>query len=430
MKLKLIILVALILVGVLVAGSVITDQENVTKEYNSYLAVARENAERQIPYVAYKNYQSAMAIRGGDEQVFQEYLAQAKLLGLDMYNSAIEEYYAEFPDSVLANELYCGVLYERGSYKNLISAALKARDKGIATEKVRDWYLECSFMLEGLISGFEEANSFIGAYARVKVNDKYGYVSDTGSYLLSAMYEGASMMMSSAAVNDGEEWHLINSQGYKIQRTNVPVDFIGTYSGGKFAVAIGDKYGYTDASLVIPEKLPYEYASTFKSGRAAVKKDGKWAVINENEQPITDFIFEEVVLDEFDTCINGGVIFVKHNGKYYMMNSNGERITQTAFDAVYPFVNAEPAAVCINGKWGFVDTAGNVVIKPAYENAKSFSAGLGAVCVEGKWGYINTSGTIRIEPKFEDCRPFSASGIAALKEGGIWSYKQLLPYHD
>ena len=194
------------------------------------------------------------------------------------------------------------------------------------------------------------------------------------------------------------------------------------------SVSIDGKYGYTNSSLQIPEELPYDYASTFKNGVAAVMKDGKWALINTSQQLVTEFIFDEIVLDEFDTCINSGVIFVRKDGKYYMMNSEGAKISEQAFDAVQPFADGGLAAVSIGGKWGFADTTGAIVIDPQYEDARSFGADLGGVCIDGLWGYISKSGEIRVECQFEDCRPFNSSGIAAVKENDLWKFVQLLGY--
>ena len=43
------------------------------------------------------------------------------------------------------------------------------------------------------------------------------------------------------------------------------------------------------------------------------------------------------------------------------------------------------------GKWGYVDTEGNVAVKPQYAGAKSFSDHLAAICDEnGHWGFINS----------------------------------------
>ena len=46
------------------------------------------------------------------------------------------------------------------------------------------------------------------------------------------------------------------------------------------------------------------------------------------------------------------------------------------------------------------------VIEPKFENAKRFSEGLAAVRIEGKFGYIDTTGEIVITPKFDQAGMF------------------------
>lgn len=431
MKAKLLSIVSVILSGILVLLLTISNHSAVEKNYNTNLANARANAEKLIPYNAYNYYIKAFEIRCEDEAVYQEFLSQAELLGDSYYNNAVKDYVVKFPTSATAYELLCKMYYESGSYSTLLDIALEAREKNIATEQVAKWYNECAYMLKSVKSGVEEPQPFLGGYARVKINETYGYIKESGDFLLAPVYTGASAMMGvNAAVNDGEEWHIINSAGFKVARTSTPVDYMGILVGGKIPVGKGGKYAYVTSSLVIPENLPYDYASNFKNGVAAVKKGDKWAIIDTDEKQITDYIFEDVILDEYDTCCNEGVILVKKDGKYYMVNTQGSKITDQAFDDAKAFAGNGPAAVCIAGKWGFVDNTGKIVIEPQYEGAKSFNIGLGAVYVDGAWGYVNTNGIIRIKCQFEDCQSFSTNGIAAVKEKGMWKYVRLLSYCD
>lgn len=431
MKLKAISIVALILAGLLTVFSVVSNMINVQNEYNSYLAKARRNAEREIPYTAVSNYKSAFAIRCDDEAVFREYLEQTKILGTDFYREAALEYVQYFPESAAAHEELVSFYYSVGNYKSVIESATAANELGIATEKVRDLYLECFYMTEKIKDGVTEAQSFLGSYARVKVGELYGYIKASGTFLLAPFYQEASPFMNgSAAVYDGTEWYMINTQGYKVAKPTGELDAMSFLTGGFVRVEKGGKYAYMTSALTVPEKLPFDYASVFKNGVAAVQKGGKWALINAGGEYITELIYDDILLDEFDSCINGGVIFAKFNGKYIMIDAEGNQIGSQTFDDAYPFAAAAPAAVCVGGKWGFVDTEGNMVIEPQYEAAKSFNAGLGAVCVDGKWGYVNSGNTIRIEPQYQDCLPFAGSGIAAVKENDVWGYIQLLGYEQ
>jgi hypothetical protein len=54
-----------------------------------------------------------------------------------------------------------------------------------------------------------------------------------------------------------------------------------------------------------------------------------------------------------------------------------------------------------NGKTGFRDLDGKIVIEPIYDTAEMFSEGFSTVQVAEKWGLINESGNYIIEPKFE-----------------------------
>jgi len=40
------------------------------------------------------------------------------------------------------------------------------------------------------------------------------------------------------------------------------------------------------------------------------------------------------------------------------------------------------------GKWGYINTNGEVVIKCQFENAGHFSEGLAAVCIDTLWGLL------------------------------------------
>lgn len=429
MKAKLISIIAIILLGVLALGITISNYTSVEMNYNTYLAKARSNAANQLPYNAYNYYKSAFGIRCDSELIYKEYLEQARLLGGRFYSSAITEYVEYFPMSAEAYETLCKFYYDEQKHSQVLETALAAREKGVATETVKNLYNECAYMYRTVRAEIQEPQSFLGGVALVKVEEKYGYLRENGNFLLAPLYFAASPMFgTSAAVNDGTEWHIINDAGYKIARTDERIDYAGIAIGNKIPVSKDGKYAYATAELRLPQEFLYDYASNFKNGVAAVKKGEKWALINAQEQQITDYVFDDIVLDEFDTCCNAGVIFVKKDGKYYMANPQGGKITEQAFDDVRPFVSAEPAAVCISGKWGFIDTAGQIVIEPQYENAKSFNIGIGAICVDGLWGYINNVGTQRIKNEFEDCLSFSANGITAVKEKGEWKYIRLLPY--
>jgi len=75
-----------------------------------------------------------------------------------------------------------------------------------------------------------------------------------------------------------------------------------------------------------------------------------------------------------------------------------------------------------DGKWGFMDRAGKVVIAPQYEKRTEFREGLAPVQFAPKqWGYIDRTGKIVINPQFEYCGPFkNGYGVAKLPAKWVW----------
>lgn len=70
-------------------------------------------------------------------------------------------------------------------------------------------------------------------------------------------------------------------------------------------------------------------------------------------------------------------------------------------DAMFP--------IEVNGKHGYIDRWGNVIIKPEFDDCFIFSEGYGCVKKGDAWGFINSNGDMVIEPGF--------TGFSYFKEG-------------
>ncbi|HEY9162860.1 MAG TPA: WG repeat-containing protein [Desulfomonilia bacterium] len=78
------------------------------------------------------------------------------------------------------------------------------------------------------------------------------------------------------------------------------------------------------------------------------------------------------------------------------------------------------AGVSSGGQWGFINTAGKVVIKFIFKEIGSFDTDLAPARVDKeKWGYINKKGLYVINPKYDGARPFRG-GYAPVKKGNAW----------
>jgi hypothetical protein len=68
-------------------------------------------------------------------------------------------------------------------------------------------------------------------------------------------------------------------------------------------------------------------------------------------------------------------------------------------------------------KWGFVDTTGNVVVKPKYNEVENFKDGLAKVRTGTKWGLVDNTGREVIKPTFEAIYEFINGKAQVLLNG-------------
>ena len=102
----------------------------------------------------------------------------------------------------------------------------------------------------------------------------------------------------------------------------------------------------------------------------------------------------------------------------YFVDSEGKILFGKQFDHVYSFSEGL-AAVEQNGKWGFINTKGEVV--PCFYNLPGdFSEGLARIRQNRKYGFINTKGEVVVPCVYDDAWSFS-EGLAKVEQDGKWS---------
>jgi hypothetical protein len=71
-----------------------------------------------------------------------------------------------------------------------------------------------------------------------------------------------------------------------------------------------------------------------------------------------------------------------------------------------------------NNKFGYINSTGDVVIPPVFDNAGYFYNGLAAAKQKGKYGFINSKGQWKIKPTFDSVQNFSEGLAAVASKGG------------
>jgi hypothetical protein len=101
-----------------------------------------------------------------------------------------------------------------------------------------------------------------------------------------------------------------------------------------------------------------------------------------------------------------GLLIVTIDGKHGFIDLTGRIVIPPTFDFAWQFSEGR-ASAWQNGRAGFIDRTGRFVISPRFEYAKAFHEGLAEVQLGGLWGFVKTDGQLAIQPQFEQTRWFS-----------------------
>lgn len=197
-------------------------------------------------------------------------------------------------------------------------------------------------------------------------------------------------------------------------------------SNGILVAADNEKYGYYDQNF---KKIVgnYEYASAINGDIAAVKEGSKWKLIDAKGKVRGKDSYESVILDDKGIAFRNDRAFVEKADGYYLVDDKGKKIGKQKYEDARLFLEADGyAAVKVDGKWGFVDKTGKMVIEPQFADAHSFANGYAAIKKNGKWGFIDENGEIVIRAQFEDARDFNDKGNVFVKDGTQWRLLELL----
>ena len=130
---------------------------------------------------------------------------------------------------------------------------------------------------------------------------------------------------------------------------------------------------------------------------------------------------QAAVYDELGP-FTGSLAPVKKDGKWGFIDQNGKLVLSAQYSKVLPFTEGL-AGVDVNNKWGFINESGATVIKPGFDTVVPFSESLAAARTgfRDQFGFINKQGSYAISPQFDKATYFS-QGLAPVYKGGKWVY--------
>ena len=109
------------------------------------------------------------------------------------------------------------------------------------------------------------------------------------------------------------------------------------------------------------------------------------------------------------------------NGKHGYINNGGKIVIEPQYEEARPF-QEELASIRINGKYGFIDKKGKLVIQAQYELSSGYSEGLAIVKIDSRWILLDKNGCVVPDShEFVPAAHFS-EGRARIKIDGKYGY--------
>lgn len=402
-------------------AAVVTGALSHESQYASLVEQADQWMEKGLYQRAIANYQQAMQEKNSEElcckiqAAYELRYQEAPKETLDDYMDFLQSAVDTYPASEVLVDRYVEIYVEQEEYADAYSCLRRAMNDGYDDEHVQQRLLQLRYAYSMARSGFSGIVQCQESMYVVARNGKWNLYSLDEGYILEQEYEYISPCNEDGAfVVTGTDSRIVDMDGMVLGVFPRHVTWAGLLSDGIIPALCDGTYSYYND---LGEKLfgDYEMAGTFQNGLAAVQTEEGWMLVDTTGERQSG-LYEEIIMDDLGRYLADGMYIAKENGRYGIYNEKMKLKCALDCDDVDIYTQDGIIAVKQDGEWGFVDTSGEMVIQPQFQQARSFSNGLGAICQGGKWGFINLDGQVVIECQFSDIGYMDASGICPVQE--------------
>jgi hypothetical protein len=255
------------------------------------------------------------------------------------------------------------------------------------------------------------------AVLKVVGGSKWGYINAKGKFVIPPMYDHASDFQDNdlAIIRLLDRDGVIDFSGYFIVKPKY--DTINPFSEGRATVIDSKGFKVIDESGKEITSNAYSFIDDFKECRALVADTNK---MGQYLYGYLNRMGKEILPLEYKTAseFNQGKAVVKlKSGSYALIGLTG-KIVKTY---PYAFVGNYGEGLLSfkqsqNGKFGFIDEEGNIVMEPQFSGVEPFKNGRAIVNIaedyQNQYGIINRNGQFIIKPNYNYLRDLGENRFA------------------
>jgi len=280
---------------------------------------------------------------------------------------------------------------------------------------------------------YEAVSRFSEGLAAVQKSGKWGFINKNGETVISFVYEWAQWGFTEglALVKKDSKSEFINKMGETVISYGLEYDQIDCFSEGLARVMTGK------GEEVRLERLANESDADYNQRCLTLheinSKNERWGFIDKTGKLVIPCVYTDAM------SFHNGLAIVSVNyppwrsRKCRYIDRTGKTILETDYFMVSYFQNGLATARKENGKHGFIDLLGNVVIPFIYDWALDFSSGLAAVGVweanECRKGYIDKTGRVVVPLEYEIASNIF-EGLAVVRKNGEWGILEFESYGE
>lgn len=195
-----------------------------------------------------------------------------------------------------------------------------------------------------------------------------------------------------------------------------------SFSDGLAAIKVKDKWGFISPSGAVSIKPAFDEVEDFQKGLAPAKVNGKWGFINKKGKWAIEPKFD-VVWDGFQSgvaVVGKDVCPIENTHADVTRVAQGflvARRTGRTKDFDESTTPLEPGYFAYpDYRFTMIGKDEKPLFEKQYEHIGALADGLRSVRLDGKFGYIDNTGNVMIAPTYKSADPFS-DGLAIVKEG-------------
>ena len=261
----------------------------------------------------------------------------------------------------------------------------------------------------------------------VNKNGKYGFFEKNGREILEPKYESYQIAGDYISVTEEGNKLLYDINGNYIDQKNY--SSIIEVENSSYFIAIDEQNGnYSIISKDVNIENNYKNISyLFDSLFAFTNEEGKSGIIDANKGEILEAKYDIILPIEGinaieardidgtatiysknmqEICTMSGAIVENINENFAVvynqteriyLDKNGEKVENTVVYLSLPMY-----AISQNGKWGYADKNGNIILEAQYDMVTEINEyGFAGINKDGKWGVVDKEGKIIVEPTYQ-----------------------------